>query len=413
MKKFCLLFLLSFLFSCNSESNKNIELLNLCIENSPKISSFENETLYEGGFSGLAYIPNSDNEFFTVTDRGPNTQLNDSSNTINKVLFPIPHYTQKIIRLKLENNKFKIISIHPIKDMNGHFVGGLPPINLNESPQEVAFNNKNEKITIKTKLNFDFEGISLQKNGNFWLADEYRPALVEVDGKTFKIKQIISPVDSQLEGNQLLDFNFSKRRPNRGFEGITVLPSGKIVAMLQSPIEKNNTIDSLSSRLVRIVQFDPKSKQSKVFGYEMSKGVSDPKIGDIAAINEDELLIIEHGNLGKNKVASVFKLNIKHATDITNINFGTGKSFEALVNNSKAQYYGISLAEKTLVFDLIKEGYQSNYGKPEGISIIDNHTIAIVNDNDFGIDKIDIQKKIIMNKQRNCIFIFKRNLTFF
>jgi len=408
-----LFFVSIFLFSCKNESDKNIELLSFCIENSPKIGSFENETLYEGGFSGLVYIPNSDNEFYTVTDRGPNSQINDTLSSFHKILFPIPDYTQKIIRLKLVNDKFKIVSIHPIKDKNGAFVVGLPSHIENDNQQELAYRNKDNQISNSKFLNFDFEGITIHKNGNIWLADEYRPALVEVDGKTFQIKQIISPKKSNLQGHQFLDENFSKRRPNRGFEGITVLPSGKVVAMLQSPIEKNDSIDTLSSRLVRINYFDPKTKKSKVFGYEMNKDIYDPKIGDITVINENELLVIEHGNIELEKVAYVYKINIQYATDISKIHLGEDKTFESLLNKSKAQYYGINLVEKELVMDLIEEGYQSKYGKPEGITVIDNQTIAISNDNDYGIDKLDSKGQLIMNNHQNCIFIFKSKKAFF
>jgi hypothetical protein len=411
-----------FLLACSGNGNKNdretneslsFEMQQFCINESKMLGSFDEIELYEGGFSGLIYIPGSDLEFFTVTDRGPNALIKEIMGKESHILFPLPDYTQKIIRLKLENNEFKMLSIHPILDFEGNPIGGLPPHGLITEHPELAFTNLKGSRPVQRKWNFDIEAISIDANGNIWLADEYRPAIVLVDGKSFQIKKVFSAEDSDLGGTKILDTYFSKRMPNRGFEGIAVTPSGKILAMLQSPIQNFESLDTVQTRLIRILYFDPSTKESKVFGYETSENVIDPKIGDIAVINENEFLIIEHGKDSTGKIANIFRLDLEFASDISKHKFGFGNSFEALINNAKAQYQGFILAQKTHVLNLINAGFDPSFGKPEGLSVINANTIAILNDNDFGIDKLDDNGKLILNQQSNCIYLFTFNKPIF
>lgn len=409
--KYVFIYLLIVLFAaCTNESTKVSKIKvssTSCLDNSVAIGVYENQELVEGGFSGLFYIPGSDLEFYTVTDRGPNTFINETKQGEVFMLFPIQDYAQKIIRLKFERNTFKIVSVHEILDGTGVPVTGIAPEGLIGDVVEHAVFGNDEQKPNRKRWSFDFEGISMDKNGDFWLADEYRPALVHVDGKTFKIKNVFAPDSVAIGGEQVLDINFAKRRPNRGFEGVTVSPSGKIWAMLQSPIPSGNANDSMPNRLVRILEFDPITKISKVYGYEMSEDLKDPKIGDITAINDHELLIIEHGKNNDGKVARVYHVDMQHASDLLTKFIGEDKSFEDLLNNAKAQYYGLILAQKSLALDLIKAGFNSDFGKPEGLTIIDGSTIAVVNDNDFSIEGLEDNGRLIMNEQPSCLYIFK------
>lgn len=407
--------------SCSNHEQKSegtdeaftFEMTSTCLVNTPEIGVFEGHSIFEGGFSGLIYIPGSDLEFFTVSDRGPNTSMKYFLKNKNVMLFPFPDYTQKIIRLKLEKNQLKIQSIHPILAPDGSAIGGLPPSNLNGANTETAALNLEGQNPKYRAWNFDLEGISIDASGNLWLADEYRPAVVHVDGKTFQIIEVFTPQSNHADGTKIFDDNFAKRQANRGFEGVSVTPSGKIIAMLQSPIQGYETLDSLPTRLVRILHFDPKTAKSKVFGYEMSEHIIDPKIGDISSISEHELLIIEHGKDSTGKVANIYRLDIEYATDLSQMNFGFGTSFEDLKNNAKAQYRGIILAQKSHFLDLIAAGFDPSFGKPEGLTIINGSTLALVNDNDFGIDKLSASGELVLNRQPNCLYLIRFNKNVF
>ncbi|MBQ2450961.1 MAG: esterase-like activity of phytase family protein, partial [Lachnospiraceae bacterium] len=48
----------------------------------------------------------------------------------------------------------------------------------------------------------------------------------------------------------------SNRIPNRGFEGLTITPSGKVIASVQSVLDVNGETSKKAS-FVRFVEFDP------------------------------------------------------------------------------------------------------------------------------------------------------------
>jgi len=392
----------------NERENSLIyEMVSSCLDSMYIIGEFMHEQIYEGGFSGLTYIPNTEYEFFTVTDRGPNTSLKKLLGKDGIMLFPFPDYTQKIIRLRYAENTIQLVSVHPILGSDGDPISGFPANRTFDTNIEIPSIDLAGTKPADKRWKFDLEGISVDTNGDLWLVDEYLPSLLHIDGKTFKIKKRFS-AEADTDSFMLPEY-FAMRQPNRGFEGVSITPSGKIVAILQSPLNTPELLDSIPNRLVRILHLDPVSGATKTFGYELSADIVDPKIGGMAAINEHEFLIIEHGKNSSGKVANIFKIDLEYATNIDEIYFNASTSFEGLKNNAKAQYYGIILAQKSHFFDLIQAGFNSDFGKPEGIAVIDSSTFSVVNDNDFGIDKVDKKGKLIMNSQPSCIYIFKFN----
>jgi len=384
-----------------------------CVESPEFIGEFLGVHIAEGGFSGLTFIPGTDLEFYAVTDRGPNTSLTTYLGEKGGMLFPFPDYSQKIVRLKWTDEGLQVLAVHSILGEDGEPICGFPAERSLEEGAETAYLDLKGTQPDSRSWKFDLEGITLDANGDFWLADEYRPAVLHVDGKSFRIKQVFSAEKDERPVFKLINPDFAKRQPNRGFEGVAITPEGKVLAILQSPLNTPELKDSLPNRLIRILHLNPTTGETKVFGYEASEGIHDPKIGDLVAINEYEFLIIEHGKDSLGKVARIIRLDLEHATDISQIHFNMGSSFETLKNNSKAQFQGIILAQKSLVLDLIEAGFNSDFGKPEGLSIVDVSTLAVVNDNDFGIDKINDQGELILNNQPSCIYLFRFNQPIF
>jgi len=73
------------------------------LENSSLIGFFHNYEIYEGSLgSGITYIQCSSDEFYMLTDRGPNVFAYKIVNGIPATLIIFPQYTPKIFRVKLE-----------------------------------------------------------------------------------------------------------------------------------------------------------------------------------------------------------------------------------------------------------------------------------------------------------------------
>lgn len=387
-----------------------------CLVESPEIGYFQDKLLTEGGFSGLHYIPGSDMEFYIVTDRGPNVSLENLSNIAEEqhvMFFPFPNYSQKIIRVQLVDSALRVLDVNPIMNFDKNPIHGLPvQRNLTEGKEQAWIDFKGTQAEMYP-WSLDVEGITLGNDNDIWITDEYRTAIVQLNKSDFSMRNIYTPEDN-IEGDNVKKINseFLNRQPNRGFEAIALTPSGKIVAMLQSPIHDPLISDSIKTRLIRILELDPKTGKTRIFGYEADIN-DDAKIGDMTAINEHEFLVIEHGKDATGKTAHIYKIDLEYATDISQVHFNMGTSFEALLNNSKAQYRGMILAQKTHVLDLIKAGFNPEFGKPEGLTIIDESRLAVINDNDFGINTPDATGAIQFTNEPSCLYVFTFNQAIF
>lgn len=347
------------------------------------------DTYFKGGMvtgfgSGVTFKgfnEEGEMQFYAVTDRGPNAdaaQYEQDGTIFSSKVFPVPEFTPSIGLLTIKKDGSAVVeSSIEIKDSSGQKITGLPleqgqvgatgEVALTEDYQQLNFDNEG----------LDTEGIAIDKDGNMWLCDEYGPFLVKVDPEG-NILEKYAPGDGLPE-------ILSQRIPNRGFEGLTITPSGKIIVAVQSVLDVDGET-SKTATFTRIVEFDPETKQTRTFAYpvELSqyKSAKDCKIGDIYAIDDNHLLVIEQGKT-KNKGMSnlVYRVDLTEATDISDITY-QGKAPEYAPAQDDLE--GVVYAEKSLLIDLVAHGWTAE--KAEGICLLpDNKTVAVINDNDFGL----------------------------
>jgi|GEM_PF-75392 len=318
-------------------------------------------------------------QFYAVTDRGPNADAPKyvkDGKTSDAKIFPCPSFTPSIGVISVSKTDAKAVSAIDITD-GGKKITGLPiaPGNIgstNEAALDMSFNDIGYDSN-----GLDTEGIATDKDGNFWLCDEYGPFIVKADS-TGKILEKYGPGEG-------LDDILKYRIPNRGFEGITVTPSGKVIAAVQSVLDVDGKT-SKTACFTRLVEFDPQTKKTKMFAYPVDvsqyKSPKDCKIGDIYAVNDNLLLVIEQGTL-KDKTMSnvIYKADLSKATDISKMTYN-GEALEYAKNADELS--GICFVSKEKYIDLRQNGWTSE--KAEGICLLDDKkTIAVTNDNDFGI----------------------------
>ena len=330
---------------------------------------------FKTGFgSALAFKNiNSDGtiEFYALTDRGPNADipkyLKDGKSVPGK-FFPAPNFTPSIGILKVDGKKAEIIDKIELKDSTGKNITGLPlPLNRIGSTGEVALDLNMNSLGYDIN-GLDPEGIAIDKDGNFWISDEYGPFIIKVD-KNGKILEKLEP------GNGLPEI-VKHRIPNRGIEGLTIDKNGNIYAAVQSTLNVDGKTKD-TAIFTRVLKIDPDTKEVKTFAYPIDKNYksnSAAKIGDIYAVDENKLLIIEQGKQKGKMENLIYLVDFSKADDITTLG-----NLESKGNNLK-----IKLGEKKLVVDLRKHGWDTE--KAEGLTLLpDNKTIAIINDNDFGM----------------------------
>lgn len=324
--------------------------------------------------------------FATVTDRGPNADAPKVGKDEAKI-FVTPDFAPSLMTIRVENGKAEATDVRPLHDDKGN-INGLPlQSGVIGSTNEVALSD-----TLKTlsgdNRGLDTEGITPDGKGGFWLCDEYGPFIVNVDSSG-KIIAMHGP--QALDGEKSIAGGLPNiikwRQPNRGFEGITRMPDGRIIAAVQSTLD----IDGKSKKkalFTRLLSFDPATGKTAMYGYPIddvySKN-SDAKIGDIVALDDQHILLIEQGG-DKNDVMrnNIYKVDLSQASDLSAFDQpGEYPEFDSADQLAKR---GIHLASKTLAVDLRKLGWQQE--KAEGLALIDHKTLAVANDNDFGVKTV-------------------------
>src|SRR5499426_2830685 len=327
-------------------------------------------------------------EFWMVTDRGPNGQVKVDGT--NRRTFWVPEFNPMILRVKTQSKEVRILEALPIVGQSGKPVTGLPNSKgMNETP----YNYSGQELLNFNPNGLDPEGLVRTTAGDFWIAEEYSPSLVHVD-RTGKVLKRYIPEGLNLEGTdypvaKVLPSIYGKRKINRGFEGIALSGDEKTVYMvLQSPLLNPDRKTGEASRNTRVLVFDIPSEKvtaEYVYRFDVSKEF-DPnpkntpdemKLSGVIAMNPTTLLVLERTDL----VAKLYSVDLSQATNILGSKWNDAKTtptLEALHDPARAQ---VRVLPKSLVLDL-----SSLSGMPEkieGIALLDRHTIAVSNDNDF------------------------------
>jgi hypothetical protein len=396
-----------FAFSISAPAQE-IKLVKYELKTPPVIGVYKDVAIREGGISGLHYIRGSRHEFYLITDRGPNADAGEANSGKETILFAFPNYAPKIFRVRAQGDSLKILKTLPLKKFDGKKASGIPnPIGFGHSG-EVAWSEVNQEAALD-KWGIDSEGITAGANGDLWIGEEYGPTIWRVNGKNGKITVRYTPFGSS-EREVAIDNILAKRRPNRGFEGIACTPNGKIYALLQAPIYNPDKASGEASRLHRLLEIDPKTNATRMFVYEHEAPTEnirnkDWSIGDLAAINDHEFLVLEHAARKNENVKKIFKIDISRATPITREDFG-GKTLEQLENAENCIANGVVLVKKTLYFDLLASGWDPSHKKPEGITVVNDTTIAVINDNDFGVDSPEADGILVPTGKKTVLYQF-------
>ena len=327
-------------------------------------------------------------EFWMLTDRGPNGQIKVDG--ANRRTFWVPDFNPMILRVKTDGETVKILQTLPIVGASGKPVTGLPNLKgIDETPYDYS---ARDVLTFNPN-GLDTEGLVRTAAGEFWIAEEYSPSLLHVD-RTGKVLKRYVPEGVKLNGTdypvaEVLPAIYSKRKVNRGFEGLALSSDEKTLYLtLQSPLLNPDKKTGDASRNSRLIAFDiPNEKVTAeyVYRFEVAKEF-DPnpkttpeemKLSAVVFLNPTTLLILERTDL----VAKLYSVDLSQATNILNTKWNdlkTAPSLEALGDPAAAD---VSVLRKSLVLDL-----SSLNGMPEkieGVAVLDRNTIAVSNDNDF------------------------------
>ncbi|MEU3339769.1 esterase-like activity of phytase family protein [Streptomyces sp. NPDC002144] len=341
-----------------------------------------------GGIGSDIYPAGHKGEFWTVTDRGPNGQIKVSG--IKRRTFPVPGFDPAIVRIRVSGDTVKVLDAIPVTTSSGKAVTGLS----NQQGRDEAPYSYDAKSPLSYNPNgLDTEGIVRAADGTFWLIDEYSPSLVHVSARGKVLARYV-PKGLNLTGAdypvvEALPAVLLHRKTNRGFEGLAQLPDGDLVIALQSPLSLPDTAAGEASRTTRLLRFSPKKKAvTGEYAYRFDPvDVVDPseddtselKISSVVAVGGDRLLVEERTD----KAARLQLVKLGRKANILGGPYDddtTSPSLEQLDDPAAA---GVPVLDKRLVVDLGK--VTGVPGKIEGVAPVDHDTLALINDNDFGM----------------------------
>lgn len=381
-------------------------------EDLPLIGEFEGVKVFEGGFSGLHYIPGSDMEFYAINDRGPNVKANKHplADGADAKLMPFADYKQKIFRLKLDDEFVRVLDQWEVV-VGEQSVSGLAPDYDHVKQRELMWGGEALDTLHPDPIGMDMEGIALGKDGDVWVCEEYRPAILRLDAETKRVKQVFAPTDLPFADTVTLDTVVLYRRTNRGFEGITSTPNGNIYTIFQSPLAIPDKKAGKKTQILRILEINPETNEQNWYLYEMEKAYGDIrqkdwKVGSIAAINNNEFLVLEHAQRKGDNSKYLMKINL---ADATRLSTGGSQAYEKYLNQDGLNMIGteIRVVEKELFLDLREHGWDEALEKAEGIAVIDSRTIAVINDNDYAVDSPDKDGKLVNTGDPSVLFLIR------
>lgn len=385
---------------------KNYEL-----RSTPLIGSYNGMKLYEGGASGIERVYGKNDEFLIVSDRGPNVEGNNHPLAGGKDIkfFPFPNYAPKIFHVKAEADSLRILSMTALKRPDGTPATGLPNPSNAGGTGEIAWSSTTGTVVAPDAWGIDSEGIVEGNNNDFWLCEEYGTTVWNIEKGTGRVINRYTPFGASTN-NIAIPSVFSKRRANRGFEGIAMTPSGKVYVIVQGPLYNPSSAAGNASRLHRILEIDPATNTTRMLAYEHDAEIGqirgqDWKIGDMVAVNDREFLVVEHAERNGWNFKNVYKIDITNATPIAGESFG-GLTFEQLNNAAGAISNGITPVAKTLLLDLVESNWNPQHDKPEGLAILNDSTIAVINDNDYGVSSPNLDANIVLTGKTSSLYVY-------
>jgi hypothetical protein len=191
-------------------------------------------------------------------------------------------------------------------------------------------------------------------------------------------------------------------------EGLTLdAATGVLHGFLQSPIDPkgadgksikarppggSNTDVRHIAKFTRWLAFDPATETSKLYAYPIDGSQYDrdrtgnAKLGDMVSLGGGKFVVIEQGaRKSDGKVANKLMLVEipANATDISALDHNLEISSITQAPSNGADYAAVVTLKKTELLDLNAAGWVAE--KAEGLSLVDASTLALTNDNDFGL----------------------------
>lgn len=344
------------------------------------------------------------NVVWTVGDRGPNIACGDLSAAeraqlcranANGRVYPVPGYAPSIYKIVLlDDGTFRVGDVITVKDSAGVPISGLTNP-LKTATTEVPLDAKGN-ILKQHPANLDLEGLVRLADGSFWLGEENAPSIVHVgaDGRVLA-RYVPKGTEGEFAGAGYpvighLPAILAKRQSNRGIESMAMSPDERFLyTIVQNPLANPNAdayrravntrlfkIDRASLALVGEYVYTLSNPRS--FRLDPSDNQSAPRISEMTAIDENRLIVLERTD----GTTHLYEVDLAAATNILGTRWDDAATSPSLEQTNLVDG-PIRPMSKKLVFD--SANHPEIPGKIEGLAVMRDGSLLLVNDDDFGI----------------------------
>jgi hypothetical protein len=227
---------------------------------------------------------------------------------------------------------------------------------------------------ILTGWDFDPESMVVARDGTYWFGDEFGPFLLHTDAKGHLLEAPVATPGVKAPQNPTLQ---PGETPNlassRGFEGMAISPNGQdLYPMLEGSLAEDKAAGLASDlRIFKVKANRPLGAQFTGAYWRYRLENPGDSIGDAVALNDHELLVVERdGGAGANaRFKAVFRVNLR---DLDHDGYVDKELLVNLLAVPDPRNVGQLGAFFPFSFETI-----------EDLAVVDDHTIAVMNDNNF------------------------------
>jgi hypothetical protein len=346
------------------------------------------------------------NVIWTVGDRGPNIACSEMNAIAgidfapckglqNGRVYPTPSYSPSIYRVILmDDGSFRVTDVITLKDRDGRPLSGL--LNpLKTAATENAIDGAGKPLP-RDVNGFDAEGVVRLADGSFWIGDENGPSIAHfsADGRMIA-RHVPNGTESEYAGARYdikgtLPSILAKRAINRGIESMAISPDERFLYfIMQNPLANPDVKtyqNAKNARLFKIERATMKVVGEYVytlddplsFRRDPSNRQNDPRISELMAIGLDRLVVLERTEL----TTKLYEVQLANATNIAGTKWDDPTTSPSLEQLDVAAA-NIKPLAKLPRFD--SASFPDIAGKTEGMALLGDGSLAIINDDDFGI----------------------------
>jgi hypothetical protein len=346
------------------------------------------------------------NMIWTIGDRGPNFTCGEAKNITgvtpaacgevkNGRVYPTPSYAPSIYRVMLtDDGQFRVTDVITLKDRDGRPLNGMPnPLRIATTETPLDGTGKQLQQDVH---GIDAESLLRLNDGTFWVSDENGPSLAHfsADGRMI-VRHVPSGTEGDYAGARYevrgtLPPILAKRQANRGIEALAISPDERFLTfIMQNPLANPDAAAYQKARNARLFKIERATMRvvaehvytlddPQTFRRDPSNVQSDPRISEIMAIGLDRLVVLERTE----QTTKLYEIELDGATDIAGTRWDDAGTRPTLEQSDVASV-GIAPLKKMLRFD--SADFPAMLGKTEGMALLGDGALVLINDDDFGI----------------------------